>query len=73
MKHPLSLDRGWATIDAATSLVNKDRATIYRWIKAGYLRTQKTVRRTYVRLDDLMVTELDLRENRAPDTPGKRP
>lgn len=65
--HDLERGRDWTRLTKATELVSREPRTLYRWIEAGYIRSQKARGRTFVNIPDLMRTEAAIAEGRTPE------
>lgn len=49
----------WVMMKAAASRINRDRATVYRWVKAGKIRVWRPKRELWLYLPDLLKAEED--------------
>lgn len=54
-------DKPWLTIQEAQQRVHRSRATIYRWVKEGRVRTWRPLMKQLLNTEDLLQAESDTR------------
>lgn len=66
MQHVLESAREWLSIEEATALVERGRSTVYRWVDAGWVRSERPRRRAYFHREDLLATEAAIHSGETP-------